>query len=177
MAEESDISNLFIGSRNAEDDGEKWPKLSVTLTGPRDLFACQSCGATEEDLTRWRECNEADEPTRVVVMLCEGCTRELVQKHPRLYIEMDAYEPLPGSMGCCFRGCKYRDGLTCLNPKQKILGGQGMLIRFPTPTVAFIDGTTPGGGKRIGSVEKWWHAPPECEDAPPKLKPDAENVS
>lgn len=168
MSDIHDVSNLF----STEDDRKKWPKLSETLTGPRDLFVCQGCGATEEELTRWRECDDSDEPTRVVVMLCERCTKKLINKHPRLYAEMDAYEPLPGSMGCCFRNCPHRDGLTCNNPKLSHLGGSGLLIRFPTPTVAFVDGTTPGGGKRIGSVQKWWHAPPECEDAPARLEPE-----
>ena len=172
MSEIHDLSNLFLPCQAQPDKGERWPKLSESLGGPRDLFICQSCGTTDQELTRWRECNENDEPTRVVVMLCDACTDRLVQKHPRLYIEMDPYEPLPGSMGCCFRDCVHRDGLTCMNPKQRHLGGLGLRIAFPTPTIAFVDGVR--NGKRAGWSEKWYHAPPECEDAPPKLSQTAE---
>jgi len=89
-------------------------RLSETLTGPRDLYHCQSCSTTE-DLSRWQEHDEFDKPEAVCVVLCKGCDEKLIEKHPRLYRRLALNEPAPGAMAIC-ADCRHRDGNRCCNP-------------------------------------------------------------
>lgn len=110
---------------------EKWPRLSRTLTGPRDPRYCQSCHERGEcsDLVRCLEADDHDQfPTPpVIVVLCHACYKKRIDKHPRLYDYIGAHDPLPGTMPLCL-DCRYRRQLTCNHPDQKHFGGPGLTI-------------------------------------------------
>jgi hypothetical protein len=117
------------------------PGLSETLRGPKLPRACQHCGGgyargAESLLRRWRECDEWDRPTATIVILCRSCSDELIEAHPRLYIELDPNEPCPGAMEICL-DCPMRDGIRCTSPLSLANGGPppGMEIRFAKPPV------------------------------------------
>jgi hypothetical protein len=137
----------------------EWPKLSETLKPAVDMMSCQNCGK-ECDIERWEECDSADQPTKVVIVICDECSDAIIEKHPRLYRRLHCYEPMPGSMACCLN-CMERKGLTCSHPALKRNGGDGLMIAYPMPTVAFIDGVT--NGKRWGGRHQIYHAPPDCK--------------
>ncbi len=68
---------------------KNWPKLSETLTEPRDIGRCQSCGNYEQAdmdrlVSRWLEYDEDDCTTPVFVQLCVKCSDKLIEPHPRL---------------------------------------------------------------------------------------------
>lgn len=133
-----------------------WPKLSQDLDGPLGPLQCQSCG-WDCDLVRWVECDDADQPTAAVVVLCHPCSDRLIEPHPRLYAPLDAYAPHPGSMTLCI-DCSHRQGVSCRHPDLRANGGAGLHVRFPQPTPVFVDGTK--GGKRHGWVHTLYHGPP-----------------
>lgn len=127
------------------------PGLSVTLTHLKSAVTCQSCGiAGTAGLQRWRECDEWDKPTRSIVVLCDRCTKKLINAHPRLYVQLDLNEPAPGCMPLCV-GCIHRDGNDCTHADLKANGGEGLTLTFPHPTVMFITCTPRrfGGNHRI----------------------------
>ena len=100
-----------------------WPKLSDTL--PRmDPCACQQCGATEQ-LVYWQECDDEDQGTRAFVILCRSCSDQLIEKHPRLYRDIDAKTPMPGAMPICL-DCNMRVGKGCASPVARFNGGPGL---------------------------------------------------
>lgn len=127
----------------------KFPKLSQTLTNPAGPRSCMNCGANGFCLI-WREHDDLDQPTETLISLCEDCGK-IIEPHPRLYARLDVYQPIPGTMDIC-KDCIHRDGLICQNPLQKRLGGSGLPVQFPKPSVMFIDGKT--GGKRWGRQEQ-----------------------
>lgn len=146
-----------------------WPKLSETLDGPRHPRMCQGCGAEHDavigsgakalriTLLRWQECDENDQPTPVIVVLCRSCSDALVEAHPRLYRQVSKYQPLPGTMDLC-AACRHRDGLRCAHPDLRANGGIGLEIRFPQPEVAFVDGIK--DGRRFGYRQTLYTGPP-----------------
>lgn len=136
-----------------------WPKLSETLPAPIDMMSCQRCHK-ECDLERWEEHDDNDQPTGVVICICDDCSKEIIEKHPRLYRELHTFEPHPGSMVCC-RECPFRNGLLCNHPALKANGGNGLVIKYPEPTVAHISYQTKGGHRR-GRWDKLYHGHPEC---------------
>ena len=106
------------------------PGLSVTLTGPHAPTTCQSCRVSGLDRgsgRRWIECDENDHPTATRLILCDSCSKLLIEKHPRLYIGEDWWAGCPGAMACC-EGCAFRDGLTCTSPLLKARGGPGLPV-------------------------------------------------
>lgn len=127
-------------------EAKHWPKLSETLTRPKSPDCCQACGdlspppAPEGNplarlpagvlMRRWRECDGADRPTPVVVVLCQTCSESLVEKHPRLYVELGKCEPDPGSMPMCL-ACRHRDGTACRMALKH--GGPGLELMVPEP--------------------------------------------
>lgn len=141
------------------------PGLSETLTGPAHPHRCRSCGAelSEGDegvaWSRWRECDEWDQLTNVVITLCRACERRLIDRHPRLYHRLSVHEPWPGTLELCAL-CLHRDGSRC--QLAKINGGPGVVLRGPKPTVMFLDGTR--GGRRAGWVEKIYDSEPRACD-------------
>lgn len=134
-----------------------WPKLSVFLEGPRHPERCQSCGAAG-DLRRWREHDNEDRPTPVVVVLCRKCEDRLIETHPRLFSPLDRNEPHAGSMALCV-DCIHRVGVRC--PLAKHNGGPGVLITTPRPSDVHV--CRRGKGARSGWI-KWYPGPPKACD-------------
>ena len=115
----------------------RWPKLSKTLKGPRRPNACQGCSTCIDvrpiaELIRWVECDDNDRETRTVVVLCQKCSDERIEKHPRLYREMSQVEPFPGAMPICMH-CTHRSGLECTSEEAAINGGPGLAYE-PMPS-------------------------------------------
>jgi hypothetical protein len=105
-------------------------------------------------MARWREHDDRDKPTAVVVVLCRPCSKRLIVHHPRLYAEMDQREPHPGTMELCLL-CRNRDGVTC--PLAKSFGGQGVEI-LPKPSIMWLDGAR----SVTGPVACYSSAPKSC---------------
>jgi hypothetical protein len=78
------------------------------MVGPKDLKLGKHLG-------RWRECDERDRLTAVLVVLCGACSKKLIDPHPRLYHYVAANDPCPGAMAIC-ADCPYREGLSCTFP-------------------------------------------------------------
>lgn len=149
-----------------------WPKLSEQLPHPRDLDTCQACGALEalldaETLETWEEHDEADRPAGVVVRLCPPCSAKIVEPHPRLYRQVDRWEPLPGVMELC-RSCRHRRGVSCAHPDLLRNGGTGLRIVFPRPTVGIACVARPGGGRGSRRFTMYAGPPSECAGQEPE---------
>lgn len=131
------------------------PGLSATLTGERRPDVCQSCGK-RDDLRTWSECDEWDAPQvpAVFVVLCERCSRRMIDTHPRLYLRIDRLEPRPGVMALCI-GCRYRQALRCTHSSLRANGGPGLEIHFPKPEVVHLNY---GGGR--GEWKNLYPGPP-----------------
>lgn len=125
----------------------KWPKLSWDLRETRDLDHCQACnklgeidcmksdgklGESPLSLDRWLEHDDSDRSTAIVVVLCSGCSKKLIEPHPRLYRMLTLWEPHPGCMALC-RKCEYREGVGCTHPSLKANGGEGLALTVPAP--------------------------------------------
>lgn len=114
-----------------------WPKLSETLPGPRSPDRCQSCGASGPVLARWRECDDGDRPTPVLVVLCDNCGDALIEPHPRAYSLLSPNEPAPGAMPLCL-DCRHRAGAACGHPAAKANGGPGVMLTLPRPSTGIV---------------------------------------
>lgn len=136
---------------------QPWPKLSLSLYGPKHPMRCQHCG-NECDLDRWQECDEYDQPTPVVVVLCRDCSTALIDRHPRLYHDLHHNAPHPGSMVMCI-DCNYRTGVSCAHPDLGANGGSGLAIRSALPETIFMDGRT-GDDEHVGWIEQVYPIPP-----------------
>lgn len=137
----------------------RMPGLSRTLTGPRSPSRCQSCGAThssEVPLSRWIECDEWDQPTHVVVVLCRRCGERLIDPSHRLYHPLWPNEPHPGAMGICVK-CLERRGTACGHPDAKENGGAGVTIEITRPTIAHLCLAGPNG--RRGETRQIYSSP------------------
>jgi hypothetical protein len=139
-----------------------WPRLSETLLQERHPDRCQACGADARlgaKLTRWQEHDQDDRPEPLVVVLCPPCSARLIEPHPRLYRELHAWEPMPGSMPIC-GACGWRDATRGAHPDAKANGGQGVRLTFPKPTPYFWHGRAgPKGGRRTGGRGVMYHGP------------------
>jgi hypothetical protein len=134
----------------------RWPKLSETLPGPAAPDRCQACQPSffPQDpgpLERWVECDEHDQPTDVVVVLCSPCARKLIEPHPRLYRPLGPNDPHPGAMGICV-DCVHRTGTRCSRTRAN--GGPGIRVTIARPTVAHLNY---GGGR--GAFKKLYASP------------------
>jgi hypothetical protein len=142
------------------------PGLSQTLRGPVARNVCQSCGHLEGEpleigdpslfgkplhpddcrglvMQRWRECDEWDQPTSVIVVLCERCAKRLIDPHPRLYMPLWPSDPIPGMLPIC-DDCPHRQATRCVLAKAS--GGGGVFFHFDKePTRAHLCGSGPGG--------------------------------
>jgi hypothetical protein len=153
-----------------------WPKLSETLRGPKHPEVCRSCGDFAPPapppppdagprrsfpeaalMRRWRECDELDHPTPVVVVLCPKCSGELIEKHPRLYIELGWCEPDPGSMPLC-SDCRHRRGTSC--PMSIKSGGPGVLLVKPQPSRVHVCRVP---RRNSGWINVWPAWPKSCD--------------
>jgi hypothetical protein len=132
-----------------------WPRL----TEERGLFdphprRCQLCGGDQE-LDLWQEHDERDKPEGRAIILCESCSKRVIDKHPRLYARRGIFVPWPGAMALCV-DCKHRRGVTC--PLTKASGGPGIEIKYPQPFKAMVDGTR--GGRRVGWMQTLYNGDP-----------------
>ena len=138
---------------------ENWPRLSESLTDLRCPDACQSCGG-DEGLEGWQEHDQEDRPEPIAVVLCHHCRLRLIEPHPRLYRQMDKWEPFPGAMQLCV-DCKHRQRLRCTHPDLKVNGGPGLLLTFPRPDMVIV---CPGGPQTL------YHGPvSDCAGLEPTL--------
>lgn len=137
-----------------------WPRLSEDLGGPRSPLHCQSCGSLQSSPARWQEHDQDDQPGPIAVVLCEECSDELIEEHPRLYRRLERCEPFPGTMPICI-DCELRQGVRCTSPSLRSNGGPG--LSFPPPELAaHVD--TVEGGRRVGRwLKTWGDFPGGCE--------------
>lgn len=135
---------------------------------------CCSCGTSRHllqagEITRWEEHDDSDQPTGVVVEVCAMCVRlGIIEKHPRLYREIDPMEPLPGAMQLC-TGCRWQEtvgGIRCCNPAAKRNGGQGVLVTFEQPTTGIACGSGKGG-RWSRRLVMWKAHPTACREREP----------
>lgn len=144
-----------------------WRKLSADAEYSRSPEHCQCCGR-DHDLALWIECDEGDQETDVVLMVCTPCVRVHIEPHERLYHRLEPNRPFPGAMVTCWR-CIHRDGFRCQSPLLKANRGAGLPIRGAQPTHTFFCGK--GGGVH----HDYGPTPPRCEGfAVPRLLPVAE---
>lgn len=134
----------------------EWPRLSLTLTGPWHPQLCARCGGSD-DLSRWQEHDALDVPEPVVVVLCVACALAVVEPHPRLYAQLDPYQPWPGCMPVC-ADCTLRDGTRCTSPAAKANGGPGVLLTMPLPSTGFVH-YRDARGRRRGKRRTLWKGP------------------
>ncbi len=128
------------------------PRLTDSLSGPKDPRICQSCsrGVTDGiNVVNWQEHDHNDQPERKLVVLCDACSKRLIEPHPRLYKRHVTHEPYPGAMPLCV-ACRHRDGVTCNSPLAKFNGGPGLDYVYPQPAVGFWDGYDKVLKKRTG---------------------------
>jgi len=148
-----------------------WPRLSESLTGPKQPGVCPSCGSTNVQLVPaadpggemtpiaaddtnalharlrgvldaeehgvhiWQECDDADQPEPIAVLLCPPCSARIIESHPRLYYGLPFNEPFAGTMGLC-APCRFRVGVRCTHPALKANGGPSLTIQADTPVPA-----------------------------------------
>jgi len=142
-----------------------WPKLSESLTAEISPRVCQSCGVHDDfadtEVQPWREHDDRDEKTSVVLWLCLTCSDRLIEPHPRLYSRISPWEPNPGSMDIC-SNCRLRQGARCTSALLIANGGPGLPLRFPKPSVMFIDYRAKNGARK-GMSGHSYHGPVTCE--------------
>ena len=140
---------------------DRWPRLTITLTGPNQPEVCRSCGEPADYL--WQECDDRDKPEFRWFWLCDKCSDKIIEPHPRLYNDVHRHAPAPGAMLIC-SDCPHRvsaDG-TCGCPKAKANGGAGILIQAHGATTMFIDGRD-SKGRRFGRrMTTYGMAPSAC---------------
>lgn len=139
---------------------QKWPKLSEELTGPKHPQRCQSCGGDEDNdpddtigaMQYWIEHDDQDKPTRTLIILCNRCAKVLIERHPRLYAQIDRWQPHPGKELICI-ACKHRDGIIC--KEATFNGGPGVHLMFPTPDKVHICRSP----RRLSGWHTFWRGP------------------
>ena len=141
-----------------------WPKLSecAPVQGAAwnlQLVRERGGGRPSAQTAFWREHDDNDQPTGVVICLCRQCSDRLIEPHPRLYGQLDQNEPAPGAMPWLCEGCMYRNGLTCGCPDSKWNGGKGMGIVIKLPSRGFA--CSRGHGCR--SIVSWPEPARSCE--------------
>lgn len=121
---------------------------------------CQSCGRGDPTkpvgnlkLQRWQEHDHNDQPENRVIVLCEACSKRVIEPHPRLYRSLNPNDPWPGCMAICV-DCRLRDGVRYAAPEAKANGGPGVLLRVGEPTRGFVD------GRNYSGPMVWWPYPP-----------------
>lgn len=139
---------------------KEWPRLSETLPTLRP-GTCSNCGCDDkwvgDKLTTWQEHDADDQPELRYVILCERCSEELIEKHPRLYGRLDPNAPMPGAHPFC-SDCLKRSGLRCL--KTRAAGGPGIVINGTKGLSMHVDGVDPKTRKRFGRWITTYPLPP-----------------
>ena len=165
-AERHDAHRPLLAKKEKASMSE-WPRLSMAVWpqdmakgGPgRQIGVCMKCGREGDDVVAWQECDDADRPEPIAIMLCRRCGDEIIDPHPRLYRVVPRFMPFPGIMACC-RGCSHQGHLRCR--VAKCHGGPGVHLHYPEPTHAFVDGSR--NGRRWGGQMLVYHEPPTCDD-------------
>jgi len=128
------------------------PRLSLELPHPPHPVFCQRCGCSGDTrlIERWQEHDTDDKPEPVIVTLCRPCAELVIEEHPRLYRQLDEFEPWPGAMAICI-DCRHRGGhpeecfgTRCMHPSARVNGGGGVSLIMPKPQRAHYYF---GGGK------------------------------
>ena len=124
-----------------------FPRLSDELPfhDPRE---CHQCGVLK-DLHVWQECDTADMPEEIYIVLCEKCAAAIIDPHPRLYICLEENKPAPGAMPICLN-CVHRAGSICWHPLSRLRGGRGVKLDYPSPFSGFMDYSGKGGRRQGG---------------------------
>lgn len=120
--------------------------LSDTLTYPRVVNRCQSCGLEGligSDLSGFQEHDPNDRPMHRLVLLCESCEKRHIDAHPRLYRKMPPNTPWPGAMTICL-GCRFSVNLDCTSKLLRANGGPGLPVYIEAPIRAHVNY---GGGR------------------------------
>jgi hypothetical protein len=111
---------------------------------------CQACGRDvpadgAPPAARWSECDAWDrkQTPAVLLVLCAECSDELVDPHPRMYLEVYARAPVTGAMALCV-DCRHRghrgDPLRCAHPDAPANGGAGLAVTIEPPHTGHICG-------------------------------------
>jgi hypothetical protein len=103
----------------------------------------------------WLECNEEDviEDLESILILCRGkeC-REVLDNHPRLYVEVPWSNGGPGKFMLLCGDCEFRSGTACTHTKLKINGGDGLEVGFVWPLGGAMICCTDGSSFTFGPV-------------------------
>lgn len=148
-------------------------RLTAITGGEKHPLVCQSCGGSNVGgfgnglmrltLSRWQECDHNDRPENKVLVLCDKCSKRIIEPHPRLYHQLHANQPWPGCMAICVN-CRLREGVTCKSPDAKANGGSGVLIGGMGELMrGFVDYQKKGGGRGGHAFAEWSHAPTSCK--------------
>jgi hypothetical protein len=133
------------------------PRLSETLNPLTWPHMCQRCGLRRDGLEVWRECDDADRPEMIFVVLCRQCSLKVIEPHVRLYGELGRNEPAPGVMRIC-EACHHQVAGRCRSPRALANGGEGLPFPGPSANVHLLF-----GNPRRGKCMKIWDAEPtEC---------------
>jgi hypothetical protein len=107
----------------------------------------------------WNECDDHDkpEPNNVLVLCSERkaglrCNR-MLDKHPRLYIEVPWGAGGPGIFMLLCGDCKFRDNTKCTNPNLRANGGHGLEVKFSNPLPIVHVSMRDGSGGYIGGPQ------------------------
>lgn len=133
------------------------PGLSETLPADyRRPDRCNACNAFGFELTRWQEHDPHDKPLAIIVALCDGCSKQLIGAHARLYRKLWPNDPWPGCMPLCVE-CRHRRGTSCSHPAAKANGGDGVMLTVSRPSYMHLNY---GGGR--GESRWLYPAPPSA---------------
>ena len=138
------------------------------LPGEKHPFVCQKCGGSDRQgfgnglmrisLSRWKEHDHHDKPEFKLLVLCNKCSKEVIEQHPRLYARLQDNQPWPGCMDLCL-DCIFRQGVSCVNPKAQANGGPGVMITVAKPVTAMVDGC-----RYRGPMALWMKPPTACRE-------------
>lgn len=151
-----------------------WPRLSESLSFYEPGVCCK-CGEPYNADTHitWQECDDLDQPEHRYVELCRDCADKIVERHPRLYIPLEANTPAPGAVGIC-GDCRHRVKLRCGHPAALSNGGPGLELVSPKPARVHI--YRRGGHRKSGWFDVYPGPPVACSGKGAQgLPPDVES--
>jgi hypothetical protein len=135
--------------------------------GERHPHVCQQCGGSNRpmagngllrlELSIWQEHDHNDRPEPRYLVLCNVCSKRMIEPHPRLYSRVETNKPIAGLMDLCV-GCRLRDGIGCTSPRAKANGGVGVAVKITPPINAMVDGRNYRGPAQM------WPKPAESCD-------------